>query len=83
MRNWKPGLCPLGMNTFGAFGSQAQLFLGTLFTKYVKRCASEEGQRYTGQLHKECWVRWSMTMHKAVAQHLCGAFALLGATDIL
>ena len=71
----------IGMKTFGPFCFQGQLFLGKLFTKYVKRCASEGEQRYPGQLQKECWERVSVALHNTVAQQLCRVFALLGSAD--
>ena len=74
-------LVHIGMNTFGSFGTQGQVFLGKLFTRYVKRCASEGEQRYPGQLQNQCWERVSVALHKAIAQQLCGAFALLGPAD--
>jgi hypothetical protein len=71
---------PLGLDTFGAIGTQGQQFLGKLFSKYAKRFATEGEQRFPGQFQRECWERVSVALRKAVAQQLCGVFAVLGCT---
>jgi hypothetical protein len=69
---------PVGIDTFGAFGTKARELLGKLFHKYAGRYASEGEPSFPGQLQQECWQRVSVALRKAVATQLSAAFTQLG-----
>ena len=71
---------PLGMDAFGAFGTQGSDLLGKLFHKYAGRVAVGDEQRFPGQFQRECWQRVSVALRRGVAAQLCRALTQLGGT---
>ena len=69
---------PVGMSTFGAFGSQGRSFLSKLFNRYAKRFGREQEERFLGQFQLQCWERLSVALHKAIALQLTSVFTQLG-----
>ena len=70
---------PLGVDTFGAYGSQGRAALTKLFSRYAKRLASEGLEGFPGQLQSECWQRVSVALHKGIGAQL--GSVLLGGTS--
>ena len=64
---------PAGVDTFGAYGTQARLFLGKLFQHYAKRMSCEGFDRFPGQHQSECWQRVSIALRKGVGAQLSSA----------
>ena len=61
---------PVGVDTFGAFGTQGRQFLGKLFHRYAKRQSSKELDRFPGQHQAECWQRVSVALRRGIASQL-------------
>ena len=70
---------PLGVDTFGVYGSQGRAALTKLFSRYAKRLASEGLEGFPGQLQSECWQRVSVALHKGIGAQL--GSVLLGGTS--
>ena len=69
---------PIGADTFGAYGLEAQQFLSQLFQRYAKRSTQDDGVSFAGKLQCECWQRLSVALRKAVAKQLGQVFVELG-----
>ena len=69
---------PVGADTFGALGKDAQDFMCHLFKRYARRTTHDEEVSFPGQLQRECWQRLSVALQKAVATQLCQIFIQMG-----
>ena len=69
---------PVGVDTFGAYGSRARFFLSKLFHRYAKHQSLEGLESIPGQAQMECWQRVSLALRRGVVASQLSS-AVLGA----
>ena len=61
---------PIGVDLFGACGERGQAFLGKLFQRYAAYNCTGSHFSTMAVLQRECWERFSVALHKSLAQQL-------------
>jgi len=59
---------PIGVDLFGACGERGQAFLGKLFHRYAVYNCTGAYFAATAALQRECWERFSVALHRSLAQ---------------